>query len=65
MQLVRDLLQDYSGEVIRMALLSAQYRQPIEWSQKTLKSAKFKFDDENTLGINKNIAKGLVTPPVR
>ena len=44
MQLVRDLLQDYSGEVIRMALLSAQYRQPIEWSQNTLKSAKKMLD---------------------
>ena len=44
MQLVRDLLQDYSGEVIRMALLSSQYRQPIEWSQNTLKSAKKMLD---------------------
>jgi hypothetical protein len=26
---------------------------------------KLKFDDEKTLGINKNMTKGLVTPPVK
>ena len=26
---------------------------------------KLKFDDEKTLGINKNIAKGFATPPVK
>jgi hypothetical protein len=26
---------------------------------------KLKLDDEKTLGINKNITKGLVTPPVK
>ena len=26
---------------------------------------KSKYDDEKTLGINKNITKGLVTPPVK
>ena len=25
----------------------------------------FKFDEENTLGINKNITKGLTIPPVK
>ena len=42
--LVRDLLKDYSGEVIRLALLSAHYRQPLEWSDDTLKSAKKMLD---------------------
>ena len=26
---------------------------------------KLKFDEEKTLGINKKIAKGLATPPVK
>ena len=26
---------------------------------------KLKFDEENTLGINKNITKGLTIPPVK
>ena len=26
---------------------------------------KLKFDEENTLGINKNITKGLTMPPVK
>lgn len=42
--LVRDLLKDYPGEVIRLALLSAHYRQPLEWSDDTLESAKKMLD---------------------
>ena len=42
--LVRDLLKDYSGEVIRLALLTAHYRQPLEWSEETLVGAKKMLD---------------------
>ena len=42
--LVRDLLKDYPGEVIRLALLGAHYRQPLEWSDDTLESAKKMLD---------------------
>ena len=42
--LVRDLLKDHSGEVIRLALLTAHYRQPLEWSSKTLVAAKKMLD---------------------
>ena len=42
--LVRDLLKDYSGEVIRLALLTAHYRQPLEWSSNTLIAAKKMLD---------------------
>jgi cysteinyl-tRNA synthetase len=34
--LVHDLLKDIEGEVIRLTLLSAQYRQPLDWSDDTL-----------------------------
>ena len=42
--LVRDLLKEYSGEVIRLALLTAHYRQPLEWSTNTLLAAKKMLD---------------------
>jgi|TARA_B110000914_G_scaffold91694_1_gene80671 cysteinyl-tRNA synthetase len=42
--LVRDLLKDHSGEVIRLALLTAHYRQPLEWSSNTLIAAKKMLD---------------------
>lgn len=34
--LVHDLLKDWNGETIRLALLSAQYRQPLEWNDDLL-----------------------------
>ena len=37
---IKDLLNDYQGNHIRLALLSTQYRQPIPWSKKLLDQAK-------------------------
>lgn len=37
--LVRDLLKDAPGEAIRYALLSAHYRQPLDWSRQALQQA--------------------------
>jgi len=42
--LVHDLIKTVPGEVIRLALLSAHYRQPLDWSADTLKSAKRMLD---------------------
>ena len=42
--LVRDLLNDAPGEAIRFALLSAHYRQPLDWSRKGLMQAKRGLD---------------------
>ncbi len=42
--LVRDLLNDAPGEAIRFALLSAHYRQPLDWSGKGLMQAKRGLD---------------------
>ena len=39
-----NLLKDHSGEVIRLALLTAHYRQPLEWSSNTLIAAKKMLD---------------------
>jgi len=42
--LVRDLLKRWQGEVLRFALLSAQYRKPLEWSNDLLAQAKQQLD---------------------
>ncbi len=42
--LVHDLIEHVPGEVIRLALLSAHYRQPLDWSEETLASAKKMLD---------------------
>ena len=42
--LVRDLLKEAPGEVIRLALLSAHYRQPLDWTSDVLPEARRKLD---------------------
>jgi len=41
---VRDLLQQAPGEVVRLALMSAHYRQPLDWSADVLVEARRKLD---------------------
>ncbi|MSO89922.1 MAG: cysteine--tRNA ligase [Rhodospirillaceae bacterium] len=41
---VRELLADWPGEVIRLALLSAHYRAPLNWTTETLQQAKASLD---------------------
>lgn len=43
-RLVRELLEDADGEAIRLALLSAHYRQPLDWQASTLTDATRKLD---------------------
>ncbi|MFQ6005392.1 MAG: cysteine--tRNA ligase [Woeseia sp.] len=42
--LVHDLIVTIPGEVIRLALISAHYRQPLDWSDETITSARRKLD---------------------
>ncbi|MEM8982545.1 MAG: cysteine--tRNA ligase [Pseudomonadota bacterium] len=42
--LVRELLAEHPGEVLRLALLSAHYRQPLDWSGSLLADSKRKLD---------------------
>ncbi len=42
--LVRDLLEDFPGEAVRMALISGHYRKPLDWSDDTLPSAMRELD---------------------
>lgn len=43
-QTPQDLLTQWPGEVLRFALLSAQYRQPLEWSDDLLASCRAQMD---------------------
>ena len=38
--LVKDLAENYHGEVIRLALLSSHYRQGLDWNEKVIHQAK-------------------------
>ena len=42
--LVHELIKTAPGEAIRLALLSAHYRQPLDWSGETIESAKRMLD---------------------
>ena len=42
--LVHELIKTIPGEIIRLALLSAHYRQPLDWSGDTIESAKRMLD---------------------
>jgi cysteinyl-tRNA synthetase len=42
--LVHDLVKTVPGEVIRLALLGAHYKQPLDWSAETLESARRMLD---------------------
>src|SRR3546814_10304562 len=42
--LVHDLLKQAPGEAIRLALLSAHYRQPLDWTAAGLREAKAQLD---------------------
>ena len=41
---VRDILENYAGEVIRLVFLSTHYRQPIDWTDNSPKQAKATLD---------------------
>ena len=43
-QLVHDLLKDWDGEVIRLALLKAHYRSELVWTEDLLKESKAQLD---------------------
>ena len=42
--LVHNLIESIPGEAIRLALLSAHYRQPLDWSAETIESARRMLD---------------------
>ena len=63
--LVRDLLEQAPGEAIRLALISAQYRQPLDWTSEALTQAQRTLDGlYGTLRrLNDIDAKDAAPPP--
>ena len=60
---INDLLKEYDGEVLRYVLLSTHYRQPLNWSEKSLKQAKTSLDRlYRILKNNKNVLTEDVEP---
>src|SRR6185312_4281618 len=43
-KLIKDLLADYGGETIRLALLTAHYRQPLDWTDQLVGETRQKLD---------------------
>ena len=66
--LVRDILKEYEGEVLRYFLLSAQYRGPINFARDLMDAAKNSLErmrncKENLKHIVENGAEGTVANP--
>ena len=43
-RLVRDLLHEHGGETVRLALLTAHYRQPLDWTDQLVSESRQKLD---------------------
>ena len=43
-QFINDLLHDHNGETLRLVLMSTHYRQPLNWSAKTIDQSKKTLD---------------------
>ncbi len=62
-QTPQDLMEDWPAEVLRFALLSAQYRQPLEWNDELLSSCKAQLDRFYRV-LSDGAAPGDVAPGV-
>ena len=60
---VQDVLEDAPGEAIRLNMLSAHYRQPLDWNAEGVKRAKTNLDRlYSTLLALKNTKSDIVVP---
>ena len=65
--LVKDYLKLYDGEVLRLALLSAHYRSPLNWSEQVLSQSKNRItkykkilEEHKNLSIIKDVKENLI-----
>ncbi len=65
--LTRDLLKSHAGETLRLALLTAHYRQPLDWNERLLAETKQKLDrmygSLREAGIAGSAQTAAVEPP--
>ena len=68
---ISDAVNKYSGQVIRLALLSAHYSQPLDWNDKLLSSQESTLDkwyniysekDENSSEVDEILLDDINTP---
>ena len=69
---ISDAVKKYSGQVVRLALLSAHYSQPLDWNDELLQNQKNtiekwynlyeKTDEENILDVSETLLDDLNTP---
>ena len=69
---ISDAVKKYSGQVVRLALLSAHYSQPLDWNNKLLENQKAtiekwynlyeKVDNKNIINISESLLDDLNTP---
>ena len=60
--LINDILKKYTGEVIRLAMLSAHYKQPLNWNESILTQANKNLENlYDIIGDEKNFNN--VQPP--
>ena len=69
---ISDAVKKYSGQVVRLSLLSGHYSQPLDWNDKLLENIKNTIDkwynlyektsDENILSISETLLDDLNTP---
>lgn len=63
-KLIHDLLKHYDGETMRLALMSAHYRQPLDWTQALLSQSKSTLDRlYNALRRMKPVAAAVADAP--
>ena len=62
-RLARDLLAEHGGETVRLALLTAHYRQPLDWTDQLIVEAKQKLDRMYGALRDAGIGGELTHPP--
>jgi cysteinyl-tRNA synthetase len=62
-KLVRDLLAAHGGETVRLALLTAHYRQPLDWTDQLVAETRQKLDRMYGALRDAGVAGALAAPP--
>jgi cysteinyl-tRNA synthetase len=66
-RLARDLLAEHGGETVRLALLTAHYRQPLDWTDQLVAESKQKLDrlygSLRDAGVGGELTRAPAAPP--
>jgi cysteinyl-tRNA synthetase len=66
-RLARDLLAEHGGEPVRLALLTAHYRQPLDWTEQLVAESKQKLDRMyvalRDAGLSGELTRAPAAPP--